>query len=105
MRNWSLAFSWLRFLRPWERQVSFDLPIHVLLIVNAGSPWLSPSVRSRLASHATSNGLIKPEGRPSASIAFPQRLGQLFSPAAKGRHSSREVKKAGLCRPPLALRA
>jgi hypothetical protein len=35
-----------------------------------------------------------------ASIAFPQRLGQLFSPAAKGRHSSRD-KKAVCRRPPL----
>src|SRR5258705_12293310 len=28
-----------------------------------------------------------------ASIAFPQRLSQLFSPAAKWRHSSRKAKK------------
>jgi uncharacterized protein (DUF736 family) len=28
-----------------------------------------------------------------ASIAFPQRLSQLFSPAAKWRHSSRKTKK------------
>jgi hypothetical protein len=28
-----------------------------------------------------------------ASIAFPQRLSRLFSPAAKGRHSSRKTKK------------
>jgi hypothetical protein len=33
-------------------------------------------------------------GTAKASIAFPQRLRLLFSPAAK-RHSSREVKKAG----------
>jgi uncharacterized protein (DUF736 family) len=35
-----------------------------------------------------------------ASIAFPQRLGRLFSPAAKRRHSSRD-KKAVRRRPPL----
>ena len=40
----------------------------------------------------------------SASIAFPQRLRRPFSPAAKGRHSSRN-KKAVCRRPPLALRA
>jgi uncharacterized protein (DUF736 family) len=34
-----------------------------------------------------------------ASIAFPQRLGRLFSPAAKRRHSSRD-KKAVCRRPP-----
>ena len=34
-----------------------------------------------------------------ASIAFPQRLGRFFSPAAKGRHSSRD-KKAVCRRPP-----
>jgi len=39
-----------------------------------------------------------------ASIAFRQRLGRLFSPAAKARHSSRD-KKAVCRRPPLALRA
>jgi hypothetical protein len=39
-----------------------------------------------------------------ASIAFPQRLGRLFSPAAKRCHSSRD-KKAVCRRPPLALRA
>jgi hypothetical protein len=40
----------------------------------------------------------------NASIAYPQRLRRLFSPAAKGRHSSRD-KKAVCRRPPLALRA
>jgi len=44
-------------------------------------------------------------GPANASIAFPQRLRQLFSSAAKWRHSSREDKKAGYRRPPLALRA
>jgi hypothetical protein len=72
----------------------------VLVLRRYRQTWLSPSVRSWLASSATSNGLIRPEGRPKASIAFPQRLRLLFSPAAK-RHSSREVKKAGLRRPPL----
>jgi len=43
-------------------------------------------------------------GPARASIAFPQRLRLLFSPAAKWRHSSR-YKKAGYRRPPLALRA
>jgi len=32
-----------------------------------------------------------------ASIAFPQRLGRLFSPAAKRRHSSRTKKAVFLC--------
>jgi hypothetical protein len=31
-----------------------------------------------------------------ASIAFPQQLSRLFSPAAKGRHSSRENQKSRL---------
>src|SRR5215207_8514328 len=44
-------------------------------------------------------------GAAKASIAFPQRLRLLFSPAAKARHSSREVKKAGSRRPSLTLRA
>jgi hypothetical protein len=40
-----------------------------------------------------------------ASIAFPQGLRLLFSPAAEVRHSSRDTKKAGCRRPSLALRA
>jgi len=44
-------------------------------------------------------------GPASASIAFPQRLRLLFSPAAKRRHSSRETKKQACRRPALALRA
>jgi hypothetical protein len=44
-------------------------------------------------------------GTAIASIAFPQRLRLLFSPAAEVRHSSREAKKAGCSRPSLALRA
>jgi hypothetical protein len=44
-------------------------------------------------------------GPANASIAFPQRLRLLFSPAAKGRHSSRKTKKTAYRRPPPALRA
>jgi uncharacterized protein (DUF736 family) len=44
-------------------------------------------------------------GAAKASIAFPQRLRLLLSPAAKAQHSSREVKKAGSRGPPLTLRA
>jgi Protein of unknown function (DUF736) len=42
-------------------------------------------------------------GPAEASIAFPHRLGRLFSPAAKARHSSREDKKAVRRRPPLCF--
>jgi uncharacterized protein (DUF736 family) len=40
-------------------------------------------------------------GAASASIAFPQRLGQLFSPAAKGGIPRGKSKKPAFRRPPL----
>ncbi|MGF6431271.1 hypothetical protein [Bradyrhizobium elkanii] len=44
-------------------------------------------------------------GTARASIAFPQRLRQLFSPAAKGAAFLAEDKKAGLPPSSAALRA
>ncbi len=61
---------------------------------SVAAAWWSPSVRSG-ARPTQLEWADQARGTARASIAFPQRLRLLFSPAAGGRHSSREDKKAG----------